>query len=110
MSRLANLWAGRLPLAEAFWTWSVAGVLVGALADPAASLVGARFGARTGKSLVGSGAFVVVAFAILLSLGMSIGTVLAAGVLGAVAERWPGRLDDNLLIAPVVALVVTASS
>lgn len=27
MSRLGDFWAGRLPLAEAFWTWAVAGGL-----------------------------------------------------------------------------------
>ena len=33
MSRLADLWAGRLPLAEAFWSWAaVVGIAVNAAA------------------------------------------------------------------------------
>lgn len=38
MRRLADLWAGRLPLAEAFWVWAVGVGLVLNLAATAASL------------------------------------------------------------------------
>jgi len=89
---------------------SAVGVAVLGLADPAAALVGRRFGRtklRGGRSLQGSLAFVAVgALAALGVLALrhhgSVGafalTALAASVMGAVAELYTERLDDNFTI------------
>lgn len=80
-------------------------LLVGALADPAASYAGERWGNRSArKTVVGSLAFFVVAWAIALAVGTLWykGVVIAA--VGAALERWSGPLDDNLLVAPGTAL------
>ena len=110
-------------LSGATWLWvgyaiavwlperaAAAAILVGALADPAASLVGERFGRSDRKTLVGSGAFLLVAASLVFAVGVGWRAALLAGVLGALLERWPGRLDDNVLVAPVVALAVAVSS
>lgn len=95
-----------------------AGVAVLAFGDPAASLVGRRFGrTRIGtRSLEGSLAFVAVgAFTATVALwtwGSPWPTALVVGALaglaGAIAEVASNRVDDNLAI-PVVAGLVTAS-
>ena len=86
-----------------------------ALADPAASFIGRRWG-RTklihGRTLQGSMMFVVVgsiaAFAALaifhgeFGLGTAALMAASAGVAGALAELGSGRLDDNLSI-PVIS-------
>lgn len=89
---------------------SAVGVAVLGLADPAAALVGRRFGRtklRGGRSLQGSLAFVAVgALAALGVLALrhqgSVGalalTALAAAAMGAVAELYTERLDDNFTI------------
>lgn len=85
--------------------------------DPAAALVGKRFG-RTrlvnGRSLEGSLAFVVVgtvaALAVLvtwyaaLTPGATLAVAVAAAVFGAVAELLARRIDDNIAI-PVAAAI-----
>ena len=83
-----------------------AAVLAGALADPAAALVGSRWGGGAAKSWPGTVAALVVASGALLVWGLPASTALAAGALGAALERWPGPFDDNLLIAPGVGLIV----
>src|SRR3990170_5336154 len=94
-----------MTLAVAFFSpeAAVSGILVLALADPAASYVGQRWGRRPflGASLEGTALFAAVAFAILTARhGVVPG---AAGALaGALAERMSWPLDDNLTI-PVVA-------
>jgi dolichol kinase len=84
----------------------VAGLLVGALADPAGALVGSRFGRGARKSLPGSAAVAFTAAGAVLVVGLPLGTALLAGIAAAAAERWSGPLDDNLLVAPAAGLVI----
>ncbi|MEM6959698.1 MAG: hypothetical protein AAF645_28710, partial [Myxococcota bacterium] len=99
---------------------SAAGIAVLAFADPAAGLIGRRFG-RTkligGRSLEGSAAFVVVGFiaafgALAWLMPASLGTMallaLVAAVAGAAAELLSGPIDDNLSIPVVAAFAVMA--
>ena len=93
-----------------FLTWAffparvaVPGILVLALADPAAGTVGRLWGKhRLGKGTVaGSSAFLLVAFAVLTAhLGPAAGLASALVVAAVEAVSW--RLDDNLTV-PVVA-------
>ncbi len=85
---------------------SVAGVLAGALADPAASLVGSRWGRGARKSLAGTAAAWVVSLAILGGLSLPLVAVLAGASAAAALERWPGPADDNLIVPPGVAACV----
>ena len=92
------------------------GVAVLALADPAASFIGRRWGKTKlihGRTLQGSLMFVAVgvaaAFAALalfhlgeLGVGTALLMALAAGVAGALAELGSGSLDDNLSV-PVIS-------
>jgi len=86
---------------------AMAGILAGAFADPAASLAGSMV-VRQGekKTWVGSGAAAVVAAFVLLPTGIPIFAVIAGAVAAMALERWPGPLNDNLTVAPGVALVV----
>ncbi len=102
------LWAG---YALASWippvpTAPAAGILVAALADPAASLAGTRVGRGQEKTWTGSSAALLVAVLVLSALGLPALTVVCGALAGAALERWPGPIDDNLLIAPGVAGVV----
>lgn len=93
-----------------FLTWAlfparvaVAGILVLALADPAAGTVGRLWGKRRlGKgTVVGSGTFLLVAFAVLAAyLGPTAGLVSA--LVATVVEAVSQRIDDNLTV-PVAA-------
>jgi len=79
------------------------GILVLALADPAASAVGRTWGTRpfgTG-TVEGTATFVAVAFLVLLPFSPW-WAALAAAVVTSFAELLPWRLDDNLVI-PVTA-------
>jgi len=82
---------------------AVAAILVLALADPAASWVGRRWGQRrvgTGTFL-GTGVFVAVATAVLFPfVGVPIALLVAVGTAGVEILPWP--LDDNLVV-PLVA-------
>lgn len=84
----------------------VTGILAGALADPAASWAGGRWGGGGRKSWAGSGAALLVIIAVVLTVGARPETALAGGLVGTALERWPGPLDDNLLLAPGVAVTV----
>lgn len=87
---------------------AISGVLVLALADPAASYVGQRWG-RTpflGGTVRGSLAFFVVAGAI-LALRHDLPVALAAAIAVTLAERRSWPLDDNLTI-PVACAAVLA--
>lgn len=81
---------------------AVAGMLYAGMADPAASLVGRRFGRSrygNGKSLSGAAAFAVVALGIGICLpfiSFLQACLLALG-LAALEVAW-GRWDDNLLL------------
>lgn len=83
-----------------------AAVLAGALADPAAALVGGWLGWGQPKSWPGSAAAFVVAAVPVWALGLAPVSAGAAGLAALALERWSGPLNDNLLIAPGVGLVV----
>ncbi len=78
------------------WPTAVSGILVMALADPAASYIGRRWGRRPflGGSVLGFGVFVGVAALIL---------ALRTALVAAVAERRSEPLDDNLAVPIVTA-------
>lgn len=96
-------------------------VVVLAVADPAAGLVGRRFGRirlRVGRSLEGTLAFFLVgaagAFAVLTALSPAplptrLFVAVVAGLAGAVTELFSSRLDDNFTIPVAVAAAVTAA-
>lgn len=94
------------------------GVLILGFADPAAAIVGKRWGTRKlvgDRSVVGSATFVVVgtlvgvAFLGLVAPGLGLAASLAvaapSALAGAVAELGGGRIDDNLTIPLVAGLV-----
>jgi len=84
--------------------YALAGILVLALADPTASVVGQRWG-RTrflAGSVRGTAAFVVVAFFALLPFVPWWSALAAAGGT-AVVEAAPIDLDDNLIVPLTVA-------
>ncbi len=86
---------------------AMAGILAGALADPAASLAGSMVEGRgRKKTWVGSGAAALVAALVLLAMGIPTATAVAGAVAAMALERWPGPLNDNVTVAPGVALVV----
>jgi dolichol kinase len=78
---------------------AVSSVLVMGLADPAASLVGQRWGKRPflGGSLEGTVAFLAVA-AVILATRHPMGVALVAAAISAIAERRAWPLDDNLAV------------
>ena len=90
---------------------AAAGVLAAAFADPAASIVGTRWGGGmaggggTRKSWVGSAAAWAAAAAVLMSLRLPMQAALAGAFAAAAAERIPRPFDDNLVVAPAVAVV-----
>lgn len=86
---------------------AVSGILVLAVADPAASYVGRRWGRRPllGATLEGTAAFAVVAFTILaVRHGLGVGVVAAAVLTLAERLSWP--LDDNLIVPVAGAAAV----
>lgn len=98
----------------------IVGILVLAFGDPAAAWMGKRFGKRKlykEKSLVGAlsffaaSAIVVIGylFAFHPELGVSvrIAGALVAALVGAVAELFSGKLDDNLTV-PLAAVAAAA--
>jgi len=106
-----------------FCTPAVSAIAVAVLGfgDPAAALIGRRFG-RTrlaaGRSLEGSMAFVGVGSLAALAVAVALLPVplptrllasLVAGLGGAVAEIFSTHLDDNLSIPLAVAAAVTAT-
>lgn len=100
---------------------SAIAVMVLGVADPAAALVGRRFGKtrlRAGRSLEGALTFLVVgtalAFAIASALipgGLWLHVAVAgtAGIIGAIVEVLSTKVDDNLTIPLAVAASVTAT-
>jgi dolichol kinase len=82
-------------------------IVVAALADPAAAVVGRRFGRGAPKSAAGSAACAAVAGAILLLAGASAPVAAAGAALVALAERapWPGA--DNLLVPLAAGAALT---
>lgn len=87
---------------------AVSGILVLALADPAGSYVGQRWGARPflGGTIAGSATFCLVA-GVVLGLRHPPAVAAVAVVAAALAERRSWPLDDNLAI-PLVTGAVTS--
>lgn len=83
---------------------ALAGVLFAGLADPAAAVIGRRYGRLRypgGKSVVGSAAFLVVALVLGLALGLGPGAAIAVVTVLTIVEAFTFRVDDNLYL-PVV--------
>lgn len=88
------------------WPGALAGILVGGLADPAASLVGGRWGRGAHKSTAGSAGFFVIATAALSASGVRFPLACIGGAATALVERFSGPVDDNLLVPIAAALVM----
>jgi dolichol kinase len=88
---------------------AVSSVLVLGLGDPAAALVGRRFGRRRflGGTVAGTAAFFTVA-AVVLLLRHPAPDALLAAVASALAERRSWPLDDNLGVPLACGAVLTA--
>ena len=93
-------------------SWSVPAILVLAVADPVASVVGRLWGRRPlGKGTwEGSAAFYAVSVALLTPF-FGVPVALAAGALAAAAEVAPTGIDDNLTVplATLLALWVVGA-
>lgn len=86
---------------------ALAGILVLAWADPAASVVGQKWGKRSflGGTVRGTAAFVLVAFsALLVFVPWQLALVVAA--VTALVEAAPTGLDDNLILPLTAAGLV----
>ena len=83
-----------------------AGILSAALSDPAASAVGTRWGGGLPKSWIGTAAAWGVSALVLFLLGIPWIGVLTGATVNAALERWPGKLNDNLLMPIGVAAAV----
>lgn len=86
---------------------ATAAILVAALADPAAALVGRRLGDGRRKSWQGTLACAVTAWVVLAASGWSGGAAAGGAVAAAVAERAPWRGADNLFVPVVVGASLT---
>ncbi|MFH1743596.1 MAG: diacylglycerol/polyprenol kinase family protein [bacterium] len=84
---------------------AVAGILMLALGDNVASIVGRLWGRhRVGnKSLEGTAAFLAVGWLSILPFGSPL-TAFIAALFGALAELFTGRIDDNLTVPLLAAL------
>lgn len=98
------------------------GVMVLALGDPMAAIIGRRFGRIrlvAGRSLEGTLAFAVaatlgalgtlLAFYPALGFGQALSIAASGAVAGALAELFSRRIDDNFTIPLATALGVTAT-
>jgi dolichol kinase len=87
---------------------AISGILLLALADPAASWVGRRWGRRPflGATLEGTSVFLAVSLAILLARHSWPVAVLGA-VVATLAERFAWPVDDNLVVPVAGAAAVT---
>ncbi len=81
-------------------------ILVTAAADPAAALVGTRFGARGHKTWAGTMAAFGVALVVLLAGRIPAGASLAAALAAALAERIGVRGLDNVAVPALTAAVL----
>ena len=97
--------------ALAWWVFTapvaLAAVLVTALADPAAAVVGRKFGGGVRKSWVGSVSCAAVAAVVLAAVGVPAPAALATACVAAAAEHfsWPGA--DNVLLPISVGATLT---
>jgi dolichol kinase len=82
-------------------------ILVTAAADPAAAIVGTRFGVRGRKTWAGSAAAFAVALLVLLLQRLTAGTALAGALVAALAERVGARGLDNLAMPALTAAALT---
>jgi dolichol kinase len=102
-------------------TACVCAVVALGFGDPAAALVGRKFGRHklvNNRSLEGTVTFAVVSSALLfavltafhtdLGMGRALGVAVASSVAGALAELFSRRLDDNFTIPLVSGLVAWA--
>jgi dolichol kinase len=92
---------------------ALAGILFTGLADPAAAVAGRRWGRIRypgGKSVAGSGTFLMVVLALGLALGLPPRVVLVAGLLVTVAEAFSLPIDDNGYLPVLGAAAVSAAS
>ena len=87
---------------------ALGGILAAAWADPAASLVGGLTGKGRRKTLAGSGTVLVITAGVVLVVGYSLAVAFVAGTVAAVLERWAVGPDDNLWVAPGVAVTLLA--
>lgn len=87
---------------------AVSGILVLALADPAASFLGRRYGRRPflGATLEGTLVFALTAF-VILALRHPAHVAAVAALLSALTERLSRPLDDNLTVPLVCGAAVT---
>lgn len=81
------------------------------VADAAAALTGIRFGRRrwpgSSRTVEGSSAFVLVAFlALLLFDHVPIGAALTAAFVGAAAEVPSWRINDNVRVPVIIAIIL----
>ncbi len=83
-----------------------AAIVVTAVADPVAALVGSRYGRGAAKSLPGSLACAGVAAVVLAVLGFGPAAVALAAIGAAVAERIPWRGADNLALPLAVGALL----
>jgi dolichol kinase len=97
--------------AAAWWLFvpqvAATAIVVAALADPAAALVGRRFGRGPGKSWAGTAACAAVAGAVIVVAGAAGPSAGAGAVAAALAERAPWRGADNLLVPLAVGATLT---
>ena len=93
-------------------TPALAGILFAGAGDAAAAAAGqgSRYRYPGGKSIAGSGAFVAVAWAIGLFLGLTIPVALMAAILAAAAEALTLGIDDNLYLPLAGGLAVHLAS
>lgn len=89
---------------------ALSGILVLAWADPTASYLGRRWGKRSflGGTLVGTTAFLVVAV-LILSVRHPLTIAIPSAFLITLVERLAWPLDDNLVLAPACAGILTLS-
>jgi len=92
-----------------FVTWllfdhrlAAAAIVVAGLADPAAALVGRRFGRGGRKSAIGSAACACTAVLALLASGLPLLASLVGGGAATLAERAAWRGADNVLLPLLV--------
>jgi dolichol kinase len=97
------------------------GVVVLAIADPMAGIVGRRFGKRrfaSGRSLEGAAAFAVTGALASFAWMAAVGTydssrffiAAVAGIVGAAVELVVSRVDDNLAIPLGTSLAVALAA
>jgi dolichol kinase len=88
-------------------SYAVGGILVLALADPSASVVGQLWGRKRflAGTVLGTATFALVAFLTLL-LFVPWWMALITAIIGAIVEAAPTGLDDNLIVPITIAGVL----